>query len=127
MTSHAMSAATHSKTVSAQPGKPAASRTAAPPRLVLTGSEGSGKKGLLAFAPPDLKAAISIQPAISSHYQADGFLITCPVTLDKEARAVELEAAAKQIQSLGESGGRVCQVAGLPVFVVLTKADLLAK
>jgi hypothetical protein len=96
-----------------------------PPVLQLVGPDGAGKRTL-----HELRPAGAADARLVSHYQpdaSDAYLFLLPGHAISQLEQEEIDALTVHLHALRDQRGSGCAVAGMPVFVVLTKVDLLAR
>jgi hypothetical protein len=98
------------------------------PLIEVIGPAGAGKSTLLRLinrdgvAPPvHLAEAETLSPS------ADALICTCPASADHAVLRSALAPIAEQLNRLVKEQGHACAVGALPVFLVLTKCDLLVQ
>jgi|GEM_PF-4406997 len=100
-----------------------------PPRIEVLGPVGAGRKSLVRLLdvasagesslPFEIVEELSSEPA--------AVLLACQPTVKGKVARDDLEPLAKQLNRLSAERGRSCAVGAVPVFLVLTKCDLLAQ
>jgi hypothetical protein len=95
-------------------------------RIALVGADDSGWQALLDTG-AGLQEVELRRLRQASAAACDAYLFACACSLADAERETVVEAIAVEIRTLAERTGRRCETAGLPVFVVLTQADALAR
>jgi hypothetical protein len=98
-------------------------------RIDLIGPAGAGKSALLRVMESSgaLNGAVEIVEAETPSAAPAAVICTTPAALDPKILKSDLAPLAEQLNQLAAKRGRVCAVGALPVFLVLTKCDLLAR
>jgi hypothetical protein len=92
-------------------------------KLLLLGPPGAGKRSLLAAMPGELAKALALGDSLNP---ADALLLVCEADQSTSEQEAALEPWLAELQRHIEQRGENCEVGGLPLYLVLTKADRLA-
>lgn len=98
------------------------------PRIELLGPPGAGKATLLRLLnTAEGNSPVTLALDEKASRDADALILACPADTEPAALPAILEPLAEQLNHLTRLRGQDCEVAALPVFLVLTKCDLLAR